>query len=272
MDKMEDSLTLERKKKVDMENIVRERLGKLEAGLTQDRREKVDDTVKDRLSKLEEKMKESKDKVERMRQDKEKVRREESKKVMRDRLQLANKSIKYMDIDFERKTGNRRELVQKTVEYMKEDENFADRKRFDTLIRRTRIVLLGKETKFKSYKSKAIYTVPVLLECRTETDKLEVEEILRVAGWHASCHWPMECMEVVKEAREEIRKMGYTERTHYIKLRPEVREGRTKIKGEVKEKEGGRFRTVAFWEAPPADRTLWDSETMKPRVPGSRDW
>ena len=113
---MEDSLTLERKKKVDMENIVRERLGKLEAGLTQDRREKVDDTVKDRLSKLEEKMKESKDKVERMRQDKEKVRREESKKVMRDRLQLANKSIKYMDIDFERKTGNRRELVQKTVE------------------------------------------------------------------------------------------------------------------------------------------------------------
>ena len=109
MDKMEDSLTLERKKKVDMENIVRERLGKLEAGLTQDRREKVDDTMKDRLSNLEEKMKESKDKVERMRQDKEKVRREESKKVMRDRLQLANKSIKYMDIDFERKTGNRRE-------------------------------------------------------------------------------------------------------------------------------------------------------------------
>ena len=51
---------------------------------------------------------------------------------------------------------------------------------------------MGKETKFKSYKGKAIYTVPVLLECRTETDKLEVEEILCVAGWRSSCHWPME--------------------------------------------------------------------------------
>ena len=48
-----------------------------------------------------------------------------------------------------------------------------------------------------------------------------------------------------------------------------MREGRTKIRGEVKEKEGGRFRTVAFWEAPPADRTLWDCETMKPRLTGT---
>ena len=89
--------------------------------------------------------------------------------------------------------------------------------------------------------------------------------LIHEKNWRSkiSCHTPF------KEAREEIRKIGYTERTHYIKLRPEVREGRTKIRGEVKEKEGGRFRTVAFWEAPLADRTLWDCETMKPRLTGT---
>ena len=49
--------------------------------------------MKGRLSKLEEMVNDSKDKVERMRQEKKKVRREESEKVMRDRLQLANKSL-----------------------------------------------------------------------------------------------------------------------------------------------------------------------------------
>ena len=47
---------------------------------------------------------------------------------------------------------------------------------------------------------------------------------------------------------------------------PETRNGRTEIRGEVREKEGGRFRTVAFWEAPPVDRTLWDSDQLMLRL------
>ena len=102
--------------------------------------------------------------------------------------------------------------------------------------------------------------------CRAEEDKKVLEEILQEAGWHSSFEWPEECMEFIKEVKTEIKKLGYAESTHDIKIRPESRDGRTDIRGEVREKEEGRFRSVAFWETPPADRTLWDSDQLRPRL------
>ncbi len=46
-------------------------------------------------------------------------------------------------------------------------------------------------------------------------------------------------MEFVKEARQEIRKVGYEERSHYIRVRPEVKGGEVQIRADVKEKTGG---------------------------------
>ena len=63
--------------------------------------------------------------------------------------------------------------------------------------------------------------------------------------------------------------MGYVESSHIVKISPEFRKGRIRIKGEVKEKKGGRYRVVALWEVPPMDRTLWESEQVRPRLPGS---
>ena len=76
-------------------------------------------------------------------------------------------------------------------------------------------------------------------------------------------------MEFIKETKKEIHKLGYEESSHFVKIRPECRKGRTRIKGEVREKKGGRFRVVALWEVPPMDRTLWDIEQMRPRLPGN---
>ena len=79
----------------------------------------------------------------------------------------------------------------------------------------------------------------------------------------------VECMEFIRETKKEIRKLGYAESSHIVKIRPECRNGRIRIKGEVREKKGGRYRVVALWEAPPMDRTLWDREQMRPRLPGN---
>ena len=50
-----------------------------------------------------------------------------------------------------------------------------------------------------------------------------------------------------------------------IRIRPEERDGRMQIKGDVKEKkEGDRFRTVAHWDIPPADKGLWDRDITIP--------
>ena len=54
----------------------------------------------------------------------------------------------------------------------------------------------------------------------------------------------------------------------YIKIRPGTRNGRTVIREEVREKEGGRFKSVASWDAPPVDSKLWDSEQLRPRMSG----
>ena len=75
-------------------------------------------------------------------------------------------------------------------------------------------------------------------------------------------------MEFIRETKKEIHKLGYVESSHIVKIRLEFRKGRTRIKGEVREKKGGRYKVVALREVPPMDRTLWDSEQVRPRLPG----
>ena len=91
-----------------------------------------------------------------------------------------------------------------------------NKERFRSLISRTRVSLLGKETEEKQYRGRKINTLPVLLECRTEEDKRVFEEILQEADWHSSFERPEECMEFIREAKKEIRKLGYAESRHDI--------------------------------------------------------
>ena len=58
----------------------------------------------------------------------------------------------------------------------------------------------------------------------------------------------------------EVRRMGFTEGSHYVKIRPDWKDGAMEIKGEVKEN-----RTVAVWEVLPADTNLWTREQVRPR-------
>ena len=102
-----------------------------------------------------------------------------------------------------------------------------DKERFRSVISRTKVSLLGKETEEKQYRGRKINTLPVLLECRTEEYKRVLEEILLEAGWHSSFEWLEECMEFIWDVRMEIHKLGYAESSHDIKMRPRTRNGRT---------------------------------------------
>jgi len=56
------------------------------------------------------------------------------------------------------------------------------------------------------------------------------------------------------------------EEDYYIRIRPEEKDGRIDIRGDVKDRKGGyRFRNVALWDVPPADKGLWESGIVKPR-------
>ena len=114
-------------------------------------------------------------------------------------------------------TGSRerRELVNRTL-CLQDRVTHKDKERFRSVISSTRVSLLGKETEEKQYRGRKINTLPVLLECRTEEDKRVFEEILQEADWHSSFEWPEECMEFIREAKKEIRKLGYAESRHDI--------------------------------------------------------
>ena len=231
------------------------------------RQERMAKETCDRIERVEEKAKETEVRVEAASNARERQRRKESEAAMKDRIRQADRQIKIMDIDFARPLSNRRDIVERTIGYMKEDVILSDRKRFDILINRTRLIVLGRETSQTMHQGERIHTVPVLLECRNEGDKMELEDILRNCQWFNTFHWPVECMPFVKEVRNEVRRMGYEDESHYVRIRPETRDSVLQIRGDVKEKrEGAKFRTLAIWDVPPIDRTLWGRNTVRPRI------
>ena len=275
LEKVEERLkdSDEEKRQYDVTN----RLDKLEertsdtenmlAPMRQDKESREADT--DKQKDLEDRVKLSEERMDRLRQDGDSIRRKESGREMRERIEEAGKNLKYFGVDLGSGCSERRELVKRTIGCLEDSVPMKDKGTFRTVINRTRVTLLGKDTEEKHYLGRLINTMPVLLECRTEEDKRVLEAILEKAGWHSSFEWPEECMEFIRETKKEIHKLGYVESSHIVKISPDFRKGRTRIKGEVKEKKGGRYRVVAFWEVPPMDRALWESEQVRPRLPGS---
>jgi hypothetical protein len=228
-------------------------------------RERHAKETEERIAKVEESSKDAINKVEGVRRMRETERKKESKRDMEDKLRQSNKQIKYVNIAMGKESNNRRELVERIIEFMKEDTKLGDRKRLDFLLKRTRVIILGKGTTRVKVADKVMNTVPILLECRTEDDRIELELILRGAGYFGSYHWPLEAMDFARGVRDEVKKMGYSEERNYIRVRPEEREGRMQLRADVKDKKGGRFGLIGTWDIPPMDKTLWDMDIFRPK-------
>jgi hypothetical protein len=195
----------------------------------------------ERLRKMEEKVRNNEVRMEADRKARENERKKESIRDMEDKLRVAGRQIKLMDMDFGKALTNRRDIIDRALDNFKEDVNLSNRKRLDILIRRTRVIVLGKETSAITIRGKSVHTVPILLECRNVEDKEELAGILREAEYYGSFHWPLEMMDVVKGIREGVRRMGYNEERQYIRIRPEERDGKLQVRADVKDKNGGRF-------------------------------
>ena len=228
--------------------------------------ERVEEQLKSRITNVEQRVQETENKLEVLKRSKDRQVWKESVQAMTKKIGLGDRQLKYVDIDYGRVTNSKREIVEKTIAYMKEDVGQDGGRRLEVIMRRTRFILLGKETVLRTLDDQNIYTVPVLLEFRSVNDKVEVEEMLREVGWYPVYHWPKECMEFVKDARLEVRRMGFQEDRYFVKIRPDWRDGTMEIRGEVKEnRAGGKFRTVAIWDVPPADINLWTREQARPK-------
>jgi hypothetical protein len=164
-----------------------------------------------------------------------KIRR--SEKDMEKKVRHAGSCLKLLDIDFGKKTDDRLWMVRSVITWMRDDVGEQEAGSFDRIMRRTRVQILGRETmQGRGGGGKNIFTVPVLLECVNKIDAADLDSILRNAGYFSTFHWPSEIMDFVREARKEVRKMGFEEKSHFVRIRPEERGGEIQIRADVKEK------------------------------------
>jgi hypothetical protein len=166
-------------------------------------------------------------------------------------------------------------MVRSSIRWLRDDIHPQNAEKYDRIMRRTRVQILGRGTVAGNSRGgggRTIYTVPILLECQSKTEASELDAILKDAGYFSTFHWPVEMLEFVSEARQEMRKAGYEERTHYIRIRPEERGGELSVRADVKEKNGGRWQVRAFWQCPPIDKNLWEliTDIFVPRFVGRR--
>jgi len=197
-------------------------------------------------------------------------RNKESRRVMEDKLRNSMAQVKVLDIDFGRIMEDRMEISHMAVELIRESVRNDELKCYDDTMHRSRVSVLGKSTVRRTVNGVGIFTVPILITCRDRDDKWDLEAVIRRAGYFPAYHWPEAMMDWVKEARKEVVNLGYSEASNYIRIRPEVYQGKLQLRGDVKPKSGGQFRIKAAWDAPPADTALWTliPNLAKPRVIG----
>jgi hypothetical protein len=213
---------------------------------------------------MEDKLTKIKDEIKDIRREKDGVSNEvvmdrvrRSEKDMEEKIGLAMCNLKLLDFNFGEITQDRIGMVRTVVKGLRGDVHPDDRYSFDKILRRTRVQIMGKSTELRKGRDRTIYTVPVLLECQDRSDADDLDATLRRAGYFCSFHWPQESMEFVTRIREEVRKQGFPEQSHYVKVRPEVRSGTVRIRADAKAKNGGRWTLAAVWQCPPLNREWW---------------
>jgi hypothetical protein len=234
MNGISDRVTVERRKREAGEMDMEDKIGKIKDEIKDIRREK--DGVTNEVMM-------------------ERVRR--SEKDMEEKIGVAACNLKLLDFNFGEMTQDRIGMVRTVVRGLRGDVHPDDRYSFDKIVRRTRIQIMGKSTELRKGKDRSIYTVPVLLECQDRVEADDLDAILRRAGYFCSFHWPQEALEFVNLIREEVRKQGFPEQSHYVKVRPEMRSGTIRIRADTKAKNSGRWTLSAVWQCPPLNKEWW---------------
>jgi hypothetical protein len=113
MKKMEVEVAEERKAKEEDKRDMDERMKKMEVEVAEERKAKEEDKrdLEENLKKMEEMVKNNEVRAEADRNEREMERRKESVREMEDRLKVAGRQIKLLDMDFGRVMTNRKEMV-----------------------------------------------------------------------------------------------------------------------------------------------------------------
>ena len=187
-----------------------------------------------------------------------KIRMKDSVKEMEGKVRAAMCGVKVGNFNIGQETDNKAFIVRKVLGEVRKTVKNEKAGHLDRVLKRTRVVVLGKRTEERQEGGETIQLVPILLQCQDRKDAQELEGTLKGAGYFPTLHWPDEMMDFIKGVREEVRRRGVTEQGSWIRVRPEEVEGRVRIRVDTKAKTGGRFRMEGVWVCPPLNRVLWE--------------
>ena len=190
----------------------------------------------------------------------------ESVKDMEGQLREAITKVKVMDLDFGGCLTERKQLIETGKAALREKVRSDLRARFDTLMSRASLAVIARATAKRAYPEGDRWTAPVLLTVADRDTRWETEDILRQSKCYPSFHWPKEMIEPVKILRKAMVDGGTSDTINYIRIRPEERDGKMKIRADVKPKEGKeKFALKATWGVPAFDAKLrpagWSTPT-----------
>ena len=197
----------------------------------------------------------------------------ESCREMEVQVREAVAKVKVMDLDFGACLTDRKQLQDTARDKLKEKVRSDLRDRYDTLMARASLAVISRATTRRAYPEGEKWTAPILLTIPDKETRWETEDILRKSNVFPSFHWPKEMIEPVKVLRKAIVDSGIDEASHYIRIRPEDRDGRLRLRADTKPKAGsGKFAIRATWNIPALDNTIrnrnrdWAKPTMAVRT------
>jgi len=181
----------------------------------------------------------------------------ESVKDMEERVSEARCGIKVVNMDLGQESDNKALIVRKVLEEVRKRVKQEEIGQVNSVLRRTRVVLLGRRTESRRVGGRTVATVPVLFQCLDTKDMQVLEGGLRGAGFFPCFHWPEEIMEFINGVKREVREAS-KEQGGWIRVRPEEAGGKVRIRVDSKPKEGGRFKLKGVWVCPPLKRCYWE--------------
>jgi len=239
MSEISDSARQERKEREEWEKETEEKLIKLN-------------------DKVEEKVKVVQAEVDSLKSKMEQIRLGEEVKEMECKVKSALSMVKVLDINIGQATDNKATIVREALGEVRRYTRKEEVACLDRILKRTRVVVLGRRTEGRQEGGRTVHTVPILFQCQDRKDAQELDRTLRKAGYFPTFHWPGEILEFIGKVRKEVRSMSSTEHGSYIRIRPEIVEGTVLIRADVKGKAENRFVKKGIWVCPPLNRELWE--------------
>ena len=188
---------------------------------------------------------------------KDSIKEKDSIKDMEGQIREAVTKFKVMDLDFGGCLNDRKQLMDTARTKLRATVRTDLRERYDTLMARASLAVIARATTKRAYPEGDRWTAPVLVTVTDREARWETEDILRKSKCFPTFHWPKDMLGPVKQLRKTITDSGVNEDTTYIRIRPEDREGKMKIRADIKQKVGGdRFVLKATWKVPALDSDI----------------